>query len=191
MTDYNGYENTVGQVGQLVFDRNGLQCELITIEQASKDLGYSTRHIRRLCEQGELTAIKVSGLWLIQRPSLDYVRERVKEIPYQWLNGLQSTIEILFRFDSEILIDRYNRRSRRWKDSHNVEELIALMVATVQDAGGSIGWNELMAVVPYEKRRLVMGALSQAKRTNQLQRVVRHDAEKGYDFKIVIPQGGE
>lgn len=82
MTDFNGYENTVGQVGRLWFDKNGVICELITTEQAANELGYSERHVRRLCDEGQLIAIKVGTLWLIEISSLDFVRERVKEIPF-------------------------------------------------------------------------------------------------------------
>jgi len=82
MTDYNGYTNTVGQVGRIWFDKDGIICELITTYDASKELGYSERHIRRLCDEGELIAIKVSGFWFIEKPSLEHVRERVKEIPF-------------------------------------------------------------------------------------------------------------
>jgi len=72
-----------------------------------------------------------------------------------------------------------------------MDELITLLVETTQSAGGSIGWDALMEAVPYDKRQQVMSALNRAKQSNQLHRVVRYDAKKGYDFKIVIPQGGE
>jgi len=82
MSDYEGYENTVGQVGRIWFDKGSVVCELITVEFAALELGYSERHIRRMCDEGVLIAIKVNGLWLIEYPSLAFVRERLKEIPF-------------------------------------------------------------------------------------------------------------
>jgi len=82
MTDFNRYSNTVGQVGRIWFEKEGILCELITTYEASRELDYSERHIRRMCDEGTLIAIKLSGFWFIERPSLEFVRERLEEIPF-------------------------------------------------------------------------------------------------------------
>lgn len=80
--DFDRHENTVGEMGQILFNKDGIVCELITTSQASKLIGYSERHVRRLCDESQLIAIKVNGFWLIEKPSLEFVRERVRALPF-------------------------------------------------------------------------------------------------------------
>lgn len=38
---------------------------LWTVKQAAKHLGYSPRHIRYLCDTGDIVSVKHQGRWLI------------------------------------------------------------------------------------------------------------------------------
>lgn len=42
----------------------------LTVQEAAKESGYNPEHIRRLIRDGEVTARKVSIIWLVDRKSL-------------------------------------------------------------------------------------------------------------------------
>lgn len=77
MTDFKSFENSVGQVGSIVFVHDGQGYELITLKDAADRLGYSRRQTRRLCEFGILIAIKINHGWLVETTSIERVRNRV------------------------------------------------------------------------------------------------------------------
>lgn len=49
----------------IVGEVQGTEYELVDISQAAKRLGYSRRHVRRLCDNGELIAIKIGLQWFV------------------------------------------------------------------------------------------------------------------------------
>jgi len=46
------------------------------------------------------------------------------------------------------------------------------MVTTVTNAGGKIGWDELVAAIPFQSRRYFMGAIKALEAESVLKRVV-------------------
>lgn len=82
MTDFNGYENTVGQVGRIWLHLNEGMVELITVEDAAKEFNLSERTIQRHLDEGKLIGLKISGIWFAQRWEIDYVAETLDDIPF-------------------------------------------------------------------------------------------------------------
>jgi len=82
MGGYNGYENTVGQVGRVWFDTEGQLVELITVKDAAKEFLVSERTIQRCLNEGTLIGLKISGVWWVQRWAVEIVGETLDELPF-------------------------------------------------------------------------------------------------------------
>lgn len=44
--------------------------QLMSVRQAAGVLGVSQRHVARLCERGEIKAVKIGRLWRVNRDAL-------------------------------------------------------------------------------------------------------------------------
>ena len=44
--------------------------QLMSVSQAAGVLGVSQRHVARLCERGEIKAVKIGRLWRVNRDAL-------------------------------------------------------------------------------------------------------------------------
>lgn len=74
-------ETTAGQVvGQVRADIDGTDTPIISLAVAARHLGYSPRHMRHLCEEGKLIAIKLAGAWwIVQRDVLEWPLAGVRQ----------------------------------------------------------------------------------------------------------------
>lgn len=53
------------EVQRIVMTVYGKECDVIPLKYAAINAGYSTRHMRTLCDTGELIAIKYVGRWWV------------------------------------------------------------------------------------------------------------------------------
>lgn len=58
-----------------------------------------------------------------------------------------------------------------------MEALMNQLIATVQGAGGSIAWEDLVESVAYPDRPKIVNALKLAKERGLLKRVIKYNAE--------------
>lgn len=80
-TDFNGYENTVGQVGRIWFDTPDGITELITVKDAADEFGIAERTIQQQLDEGKLIGLKLSRFWLVQRWEISLCAQTLDEIP--------------------------------------------------------------------------------------------------------------
>jgi len=63
----------------------------LTVKSAAKYSGYSEQYLRRLLRGGNLSAIKIGQLWLIEQVEFtSYLKEAIKSLDKRF--GRQSTI---------------------------------------------------------------------------------------------------
>jgi hypothetical protein len=59
---------------------SSLREKMLSCAMAAKQLGFSAAHVRRLCSQGKIDAIKQSHDWIIPITSLNaYIKRRTKQ----------------------------------------------------------------------------------------------------------------
>jgi len=60
-------ETTIGEPEvQMIIKIQGQEYEVVTTEQAAKELGYCQEYVCRLCDEGKMLSHKVAGVWWIQ-----------------------------------------------------------------------------------------------------------------------------
>ena len=58
---------------------SSLREKMLSTEMAAKELNFSAAHVRRLCSQGKIDAIKQSHDWIVPISSLNaYIKRRAK-----------------------------------------------------------------------------------------------------------------
>lgn len=76
------YEDTIGQVGRVLFDTGEKQFELITIDRFAEYAHMSAESVRRQLDTGLLIGIKIRNLWFVKcAPPLD-VENSLDDIPF-------------------------------------------------------------------------------------------------------------
>ncbi len=76
------YENTIGQVGLLVFMHEENADALITVSEAAKKLRLSERRVQGLIDEGKLIGIKVMRDLFVFKNSVRNFGKTLDELPF-------------------------------------------------------------------------------------------------------------
>ena len=72
MSESGEVKTSVGQVvSKMTVTLDGVTIPVVPAKFASNRLGYSRRHMNRLCDEGELIAIKICGVWFIHELEIE------------------------------------------------------------------------------------------------------------------------